>query len=111
MFSRLKLGLALTATAGVSTVALTGSPAPPPSTARAVLDTYCVNCHNTRLHTAGLQLDTLDPGQAGDHPDVWEKVVIKLRTGEMPPPGRPRPDAATYKDVVAALEHELDAAS
>src|SRR5262245_27116614 len=111
MFSRLKLGLALTATAAVSTVALTGSPAPPAAAARDVLDKYCVTCHNARLNTAGLQLDTLDPAQAGDHADVWEKVVTKLRTGEMPPPGRPRPAAAVYKDVVAALEHDLDAAS
>jgi mono/diheme cytochrome c family protein len=111
MLSRLTLGLALAATAGLSTVALTGSPASPPADPRHLLDTYCVTCHNARLKTAGLQLDTLDPSQAGDHADVWEKVVTKLRTGEMPPPGRPRPDAAAYKNVVAELEHELDAAA
>ena len=111
MFSRLKLGLALTATVGVSTVALIGSPAPPPAAAREVLDKYCVTCHNARLNTAGLQLDTLDPDRAADHAELWEKVVTKLPTGEMPPPGRPRPDAAAYKAVVAALEQELDAAS
>ncbi len=54
---------------------------------RAALDTYCSACHNERLRTAGLRLDT-----AGvDHPEtnaaVWEKVLQKLRTREMPPPG------------------------
>ncbi|PYR43184.1 MAG: hypothetical protein DMF93_03835, partial [Acidobacteria bacterium] len=40
-----------------------------------------------------------------------EKVVTKLRTGEMPPPGRPRPDAETYRAVASALEGALDAAA
>src|SRR5262249_34154379 len=106
-----KPGLALAVMASVSTVALTGSPAPSPTAPREMLDKYCVTCHNARLNTAGLQLDKIDPGQAGDHADVGGKVVTKLRRGEVPPPGRPRPAAAAYKDVVAALEHELDAAS
>ncbi len=46
-----------------------------------------------------------------DHAPQWEKIVTKLRTGEMPPAGRPRPDAATYHGVAAALERELDAAA
>ena len=71
----------------------------PPSTpvsqsaaARAVLDQYCVTCHNQRLKTAGLALDKLDLEHVGDSAEVWEKVARKLRTREMPPPGRPRPD-------------------
>ena len=76
-----------------------------------VLDKYCVTCHNSRLKTAGLLLDTLDPARVGDHAEQWEKVVTKLRTGEMPPPGRPRPDAETYRAVASALEGALDAAA
>jgi len=76
-----------------------------------VLNKYCVTCHNGRLKTAGLQLDSLDPARVGDHAEQWEKVVTKLRTGEMPPPGRPRPDAATYRAVAEALERDLDAAA
>ena len=75
---------------------------------RAVLNRYCVGCHNERLRTAGLALDTMDPARVGDHPDAWEKVVRKLRTGAMPPVGRPRPDAATYATVASALETALD---
>src|SRR5882672_9669494 len=62
---------------------------------RAVLDKYCVTCHSERLHTAGLVLETMDLAQVSGHAEVWEKVVRKLRTGAMPPPGRPRPDKTT----------------
>ncbi len=64
--------------------------------ARAVIDKYCVTCHNAKLKTAGLQLDTADVEHIGEHADLWEKVARKLRTGEMPPAGLPRPDKATY---------------
>ena len=75
--------------------------ATPPPAAQAVLDTYCVTCHNQRLRTAGLALDTLDVTRPGANAEVWEKVIAKLRAGSMPPPGRPRPDAATYHAVAA----------
>src|SRR5262252_5823653 len=98
---------------GAQTAATPVTAAPPsPSTpTRDVLDQYCVTCHNARLKTAGLQLDSLDVAQVADHAQQWEKVVTKLRTGEMPPPGRPRPAAETYRSVIAALEQELDAAA
>ncbi|HKB12881.1 MAG TPA: DUF1587 domain-containing protein, partial [Vicinamibacterales bacterium] len=83
---------------------------PPPKTAE-VLNQYCVTCHNGRLKTAGLELDKLDLAQVGNHAAEWEKVVTKLRTGEMPPPGRPRPDADAYRFAIAAVERELDAAA
>ncbi len=79
--------------------------------ARAVLDRYCVTCHNDRLKTAGLTLDKLDVGQVGERADVWEKVARKLRTHEMPPPGLPRPDQATYASTTSWLEAALDEAA
>jgi hypothetical protein len=81
-----------------------------PSPPRAVLDQYCVSCHNQRLKTAGLALDTVDIADPAAHPEVWEKVVAKLRAGSMPPAGRPRPDAATYRDIATQLEDALDRA-
>ncbi|HJZ75258.1 MAG TPA: DUF1587 domain-containing protein, partial [Vicinamibacterales bacterium] len=81
----------------------------PSTPARDVLNQYCVTCHNSRLKTAGLQLDGLDPMHVGDHAQQWEKVATKLRTGEMPPSGRPRPGPETYRSLTAALEHDLDA--
>ena len=76
-----------------------------------VLNKYCVGCHNDRLKTAGLQIDTLQASPIADHAPQWEKIVTRLRTGEMPPPGRPRPDSATYRRVVTSLERALDAAA
>ncbi len=78
---------------------------------RAVLDTYCVACHNQRLLTAGLALDTSDVTKPSANPEVWERVILKLRAGSMPPAGRPRPDEATYHAVVSWLETEIDRAA
>ena len=78
--------------------------------ADALLARYCVTCHNDRIRTAGLALDGLDSSNVSSHPDVWEKVVRKLRGAVMPPVGRPRPDEAEYDRVVAWLEAELDGA-
>ena len=69
-----------------------------------------MSCHNERLKTAGLMLDQLDLGQVGEHGEVWEKVVKKLRGGAMPPAGQPRPDRAEYDGVIAWLEDQLDEA-
>ncbi len=55
-------------------------------------------------------LSTLDPAEVGRHPEIWEKVVHKLRTGMMPPSGLPRPDKATYEAVTDWFERELDRA-
>ena len=78
---------------------------------RALLDRYCVTCHNDSLQVAGLALDALDVARVGDHAGVWEKVVGKLRAGMMPPAGRPRPDRAASGRLVAYLETELDRAA
>ena len=77
---------------------------------QAMLDTYCVTCHNQRLKTAGLALDTFDATTPQANPDVWERVITRLRAGSMPPAGRPRPDAATYEAVASALEADIDRA-
>lgn len=77
---------------------------------RAVLDTYCIACHSQKVHTAGLALDTLDVTNPGANAETWERVIAKLRAGSMPPPGRPRPDAATYRAVATSLENEIDRA-
>src|SRR6266487_2685319 len=78
------------------------SPATPAVVATDILNKYCVPCHNGRL-----KVDSLDVNHVADNVQQWEKIVSKLRTGEMPPPGRPRPDAATYTAVAAALEKDL----
>ena len=89
-------------------------PTPIPSDASrhaAVLHRYCVVCHNGRLRTADLELDTLDLARVGERADVWEKVVQKLRSGSMPPVGRPQPDAPAREGLVSWLEAALDLAA
>ena len=78
------------------------------SPSRALLDRYCVTCHNERLKTGGVMFDTVDLGRADLHRELLEKVVRKLRSGQMPPQGRPRPDRRDVGAFVAALEAELD---
>jgi mono/diheme cytochrome c family protein len=80
------------------------------SNPQAVVNQYCVTCHNQRLRTAGLALDTLDAAKPTANTEIWERVIGKLRAQSMPPPGRPRPDAATYRSVAGALEREIDQA-
>jgi cytochrome c5 len=78
------------------------------ATQRALLDQYCVTCHNDKLKTASLSLEGLDLATVGDHGDLWEKVVRKLRAGVMPPPGVRRPDLAAYNRLTEWLETEID---
>src|ERR1700733_782706 len=80
-------------------------------TQRAILDQYCVTCHNQKLKTAGLQLDKMDLAHVGEQAETWEKVVRKLRAGMMPPQGLPRPTRAAYEALTVALENELDRAA
>jgi cytochrome c5 len=75
---------------------------------RALLDQYCVTCHNDKTKTANLTLEKLDLATVGDHADVWEKVVRKLRAGVMPPPGIRRPDLAAYNGLTEWLEAQID---
>ena len=85
--------------------------APSASSSRALLDQYCVTCHNQRLNTGGLALDKLDPAYVEQNPAAWEKVVRKLRAGMMPPQGLPRPSRANYNELIVTLETELDRAA
>ena len=78
------------------------------SAERELLNRYCVTCHNERLQTAQLTLDTADVENVGANGDLWERVVRKLRARAMPPVGMPRPDEASYSALVEYLETKLD---
>src|ERR1700730_11763276 len=74
-----------------------------------VTDKYCVACHNDRLKTAGLSLQGLALTDVPEHAEIWEKVMRKVRSGEMPPATvRNRPDAGTASALVSFLETSLD---
>jgi hypothetical protein len=101
---------------GMPTSARQAQPAPAPAgvlpapAIRAVLDKYCISCHNERLRSGGLSLDRIDPGDPATRVEVWEPVIAKLRARSMPPPGMPRPDASTYDAVAGSLEADIDRA-
>ena len=107
------IGIALAAASYLQAANLQSSrPVPPPvSPQRAVLNRYCVTCHNESLKTAGLMLDKMDVEKIAEGAPVWETVIRKLRTGAMPPPGMPRPDKVAYDSLATYLETELDRAA
>jgi hypothetical protein len=88
-----------------------GGPAVSPSSQRALIDKYCVTCHNQKLRRAELALDTIDVQNIGAGAEVWEKVLRKIRSGEMPPAANPRPDTVAIERFVAWLETGLDRAA
>ncbi|MGE3512191.1 MAG: DUF1592 domain-containing protein [Vicinamibacterales bacterium] len=125
MAARLGVTVALLAGLSLGPSSVVAQPAPPAASTRDArliesstpgsdmprrdaIQRYCLTCHNDRLKTAGLTLEALDVERPGAHPVEWEKVVAKLRSGSMPPAGRPRPDATTYASLVTWLETELD---
>jgi hypothetical protein len=79
-----------------------------PAAERALLDQYCVTCHNDKAKTANFSLQKEDINTVGDHPEVWERVIRKLRAGMMPPPGMPRPPLEKYEELRDALEAQVD---
>ena len=113
--------IAVCAAAGLLSVHTSARQAPSPhapaassssaaSASQALISKYCIGCHNERARAGGLALERLDVLNPGNHADVWERVVEKLRAESMPPPGRPRPDSATYNAAAIELERALDRA-
>ena len=76
-----------------------------------LIDEYCLTCHDEDHKKGDLVLDTVAAHDVAQHPEVWEKVVRKLRARQMPPVGKPRPEDDTYDSVVAYLETSLDRAA
>ena len=78
---------------------------------RAAFDRYCLGCHNDKLKSAGFSLSKVDLAHPNRTAEPAEKVIRKLRAGMMPPPGLPRPDAATNQAMAELLETAIDKAA
>ena len=117
------VGMALTAGSGFSWLPERASPllhhlesgvadASEPPDVRAVLDRYCVRCHNQTRLIGDLALDGVDASDPTVNTEVWEKVIRRLQTRTMPPirAGLARPDSETYRTVSEWLADEIDAA-
>jgi len=92
-------------------IAVSTAPDTSPAPSREFLNSYCVTCHNQRAKTAGLMLDTLDISNVGPDAATWEKAVVKLRAGLMPPAGARRPPQAIIDGFASSLEASLDRAA
>src|SRR6516164_884474 len=78
---------------------------------QALINRYCVTCHNQKLRTAKLALDLLDLTHPEKNALTWERAIRKLRGGMMPPPGAPRPPLDAVNTLATYLEDSLDKAS
>jgi mono/diheme cytochrome c family protein len=78
---------------------------------QALLDRYCLTCHNERVKAGALVFTQLDVANVSRDPQMWEKVVRKLRTGMMPPSGAPRPDRSALDGLATGIETALDRAA
>lgn len=101
-----RCALALCLSAGLAQVR-----ASPASSHRSTLDRFCVGCHGGDSASADLRLDSADLEGVHDAPELWERVVHKLRTGTMPPPNMPQPPVADREVLLDWLEASLDAAA
>jgi mono/diheme cytochrome c family protein len=97
--------------AQVGLTAIAVKPADTTSADQALVDKYCVTCHNARTLSGNLSLAGLDVATAADRPETFEKVIRKVRAGLMPPAGMPRPERATLDSFAASLEAKLDRAA
>jgi hypothetical protein len=77
----------------------------------ALVEEYCLSCHDEDHKKGELSLEAVASKDVGAHPEIWERVVRKLRARQMPPIGKERPDDRTYDAVVAGLEGSLDRAA
>src|SRR6266850_1016789 len=97
---------------GVASTAVSTAPqANPALPSKAFVDTYCATCHNQRLKTAGLVFDALDVTKVAADAPAWEKVIVKLRAGLMPPAGMPRPQQSVIDRFASSVEAAIDRAA
>jgi mono/diheme cytochrome c family protein len=101
----------VTALAGAAAFLALTHRAPSAAQQWALVEAYCVGCHNDAERAGDLAFDRIDRTNLGVHAEVWETAIRKLRGQQMPPPGEPRPADARIAALVAWLERELDAAA
>lgn len=75
-----------------------------------LLDEYCVACHNQEDFSGGISFDLLDTNNVLTDAETWEKVLLKLEAGMMPPPGKDRPERAEIERFVSGVANTLDSA-
>lgn len=106
--------LLLLATGGLLTLLVNSeAPAQQPASfeqsVRPLLDGTCAGCHNARLTSGGLNVALLNAASLEQNPDLWRRLVRRVRAGEMPPPGVPKPPAEQLNTLLTFVQGRLDA--
>src|SRR5262245_55441766 len=100
---------ALAVCAGAMRVSAAWTAADSPPAPQAVVTTTCVSCHNDRARSGGISLQSFEVARAAEHAEIAEKMIRKLRAGQMPPAGSRRPEASALAGLADALEAQVDA--
>src|SRR5690606_5462878 len=74
----------------------------------AMLDSYCMDCHNSLDRTGGLSFEGLSADSVPEHAETFEEAITKLRGRLMPPPGSPQPEQDDLDELVTWLERSID---
>src|ERR1700689_672551 len=86
-----------------------------PGPTRAFIQAHCMDCHDADSARAGFRIDLLtDDFTAGNNAGLWNEVMNKINSGQMPPKKKPRPDAKEAFAVatwVAGRLHETELAA
>ena len=82
-----------------------------PAEHQALVSRYCLDCHSAAERAGDLSLEGVELAEAGQHPEIWERVVRKLRVAMMPPSDAPQPAALERAALVSWLERRLDRAA
>src|SRR5262249_27837035 len=77
----------------------------------ATINQNCAGCNTDRAKTGGERFEGLTPARIGQHADLFDKAVRKLRGRVMPPPGARPPEAGTTASPVARVEGSPDRAA
>ncbi len=77
---------------------------------RPVFTQTCSQCHNAQLASAGLNVTALSANSMIQNRAEWEKILRRVRTGEMPPPDVTRPPDAQMNAFVNFVQSEFDRA-
>ena len=101
----------LSARTALHTASTAAAPDIEPEDLTAVMQRYCVVCHNAQLLTGNLSLEGFDVADPVARAATSEKIIRKLQVGMMPPPGMPRPGGDTLDALVAELETRIDRAA
>jgi hypothetical protein len=89
------------------------TPVPDPVVAsqQALVQRYCIGCHNNKLKSGSFSWERVDLAHPAGHAEDLENVLRMLHAGMMPPPGLPRPDPAAMKNFISSLETRIDEAA